>query len=114
MLGQFHKFMFVAAALVATPVLGHMAPSGMEYEPFCCQGDNEQGDCQPVKESTVKIVDGGFQVTLDAGDHRLVTRHHVFFVPYQKSRLSTDTSYHVCLFPDEDTLRCFYRPMMSF
>ncbi len=48
--------------------------------------------------------------TLVPGDHRPVTRHHVFPLPLTKAMHSGDGDYHLCLFPNEDTPRCFTRP----
>jgi hypothetical protein len=57
---------------------------------------------------------GGYRVTLNPGDHHMVTHQHVFFMPTSEAKVSTDGSYHACLFPTEDTLRCFYAPPMSY
>lgn len=92
----------------------HDAPSGWAYDPYCCNGDGETGDCQMIPSRTVKIVDGGYKITLEPGDHRLVTHLHVFVMPQRKTMHSPDGAYHLCLFPDENTLRCFYAPDMDY
>ncbi|TCL74647.1 hypothetical protein EV286_102208 [Rhizobium sp. BK251] len=92
----------------------HDAQSGWKYEPYCCNGNNHTGDCQMIPTKSVRIVQGGYQVTLAPGDHRLVTRSHVFKLPQQTARRSQDSEYHLCLFPDENTPRCFYAPDMGF
>lgn len=98
----------------ASCAYGHDAPLGWRYEPYCCNGNDDNGDCQMIPTKSVKIVQGGYQVTLAPGDHRLVTRYHVFKLPQQTTRRSQDSAYHLCLFPDENTPRCFYAPDMGY
>jgi hypothetical protein len=92
----------------------HDAPSGWAYDPYCCNGDGETGDCQMIPSRTVKVVEGGYQINLEPGDHRLVTHNHTFLIPQRKTMHSPDGAYHLCLFPDENTLRCFYAPDMDY
>lgn len=98
----------------ATVADAHDAPSGFAYEPYCCNGDGDSGDCQRISSKTVRPSPKGYEVTLLPGDHRLATRKHVFFIPQAKTMESPDGAYHLCLFPNEDTVRCFYAPPMSF
>lgn len=92
----------------------HTAPSGMKYDAWCCNSVTaNSGDCQPVPDSAVRVISGGYQVTLGPGQHRLVTRVHVWQKAQTEVRYSTDGQYHVCLFPNEDTLRCLYVPPVS-
>lgn len=88
----------------------HKAPSGMEYDGWCCNGDGRSGDCQPIPSATVKPIDGGYQITLHPGDHTLVTKPHIFTKKQSETRWSTDGQYHACLYPNESILRCFYAP----
>ncbi|XKM38408.1 hypothetical protein A4U53_005215 (plasmid) [Rhizobium ruizarguesonis] len=99
---------------LATPAHTHQAPSGFTYEPYCCNGNGDSGDCQRIAFETVQPSGDGYQVTLQPGDHRLVTRKHVFFIPQSKAMNSPDGAYHLCLFPNEDTVRCFYAPPIGF
>ncbi|WP_112437112.1 MULTISPECIES: hypothetical protein [unclassified Rhizobium] len=92
----------------------HDAPSGWAYEPYCCNGDNETGDCQMIPPKSVAITPNGYRVTLLPGDHRLVTHAHVFLLPMGRAMKSGDGDYHLCLFPNEDTPRCFYAPEMGY
>lgn len=92
----------------------HDAPTGWKYDPYCCNGDGVTGDCQMIPSRTVKVVQGGFQITLEPGDHHLVTRNHIFMMPQRKTMRSPDGAYHLCLFPNENTPRCFYAPDMDF
>ena len=46
--------------------------------------------------------------------HRLVTRYHIFLLPMTRAMRSGDGEYHLCLFPNEDTPRCFYAPQMAY
>ena len=55
---------------------------------------------------------GGVFATYD--DHRLATAHHLFRFEKGKQRRSQDGDYHLCLYPDEHTPRCFYAPDMGF
>lgn len=103
--------------LAAASAHAHDAPSGWNYPAVCCQGVNGpggHGDCQKIDSKTVKPVSGGYQVTIGPGDHMLATREHVFFIPYEDVKESGDGDYHLCLWPTEDTARCFFSPPMSF
>lgn len=105
------------ALLLATPAAAHDAPTGWSYPAVCCQGiagPGGHGDCQKIAGKTVKIVTGGYQITLAPGDHMLATKPHVFFVPYAEVKQSQDEDFHLCLYPTEDMARCFFAPPMSF
>ena len=106
--------LFPAALIFSGPVLAHDATSGWQYEQFCCNGNSHNGDCQMIPATTVRIIAGGYQVTLAPGDHRLATRRHIFRLPQDAARRSQDGEYHLCLYPTEDTPRCFYAPDMGF
>ncbi|MGF0538845.1 hypothetical protein ACQQ2Q_12680 [Agrobacterium sp. ES01] len=95
-------------------VLAHDAASGWRYEAYCCNGNNHTGDCQMIPSSSVKIIGGGYRVQIEAGEHRLVTREHIYQFPQTTARRSQDSEYHLCLYPDENTPRCFYAPDMAF
>ena len=103
-----------AVLAIAGPAVAHEAMSGWQYEQFCCNGNNHNGDCQMIPAHTVRIIDGGYRVTLAPGDHRMATRSHVFHLLQGDARRSRDGEYHLCLYPDENTLRCFYAPDMSY
>lgn len=92
----------------------HEAVSGFKYDSYCCNGNNHTGDCQRIPTRNVRITSGGYEIILKPGDHRLVTRTHDFQLPQSEARRSTDSEYHICLYPTEDTLRCFYAPDMGF
>jgi len=101
----------IAYASLAT---AHDAPSGWSYDPYCCNGDSHNGDCQMIPSKSVAVTPGGYRVTLLPGDHRLVTHAHIFLLPMTKAMQSGDNDYHLCLFPNEDTPRCFYAPEMGY
>jgi len=101
----------IAYASFAT---AHDAATGWSYDPYCCNGNAEHGDCQMIPSKTVAITPDGYRVTLRPGDHRLVTRSHVFLLPMTRAMHSGDSDYHICLFPNEDTPRCFYAPDMGY
>jgi hypothetical protein len=96
----------------------HEAHSGggmaWKYDGFCCNGDSKSGDCQMISTKNVKVTDNGYEVYLGPGDHRMITRPHRFNMKQSQARRSQDEEYHICLYPTEDTLRCFYAPDMSF
>ena len=94
--------------------MAHDAASDWQYEQYCCNGNDHTGDCQRIPSTTVRIVRGGFLVTLAPGDHRLATRRHIFHLSQETVRRSQDGEYHLCLYPTEDTPRCFYAPDMGF
>lgn len=91
----------------------HNADMGWAYDPYCCNGNQDHGDCQEIDSKTVKPVDGGYLVTLNPGDHRLVTTPHTYMVPNDKVKYSPDGHYHACLWPSEDKMQCFYAPPMG-
>lgn len=96
-------------ALLTGTAAAHQAPSGMEYDPWCCSGK----DCAPIPARDVRTAPEGFVVTLQPGDHPMVTEPQRFVVPYGQEKPSTDGGYHICLYPTQDALRCFYAPGMG-
>ncbi|KAA3505309.1 hypothetical protein EXN24_01295 [Rhizobium rhizogenes] len=105
--------LFLLMAFNAT-ALAHESHKGFKYESYCCNGDAETGDCQMIPTRSVRVTQDGYEVSLAPGDHRLVTRRHVFSWSQREARRSEDGEYHLCLFPDEDTPRCFYAPDMGY
>ncbi len=69
--------LFLLMALTAT-ALAHESHKGFKYESYCCNGDAETGDCQMIPTRSVRVTQDGYEVSLAPGDHRLVTRRHVF------------------------------------
>jgi len=102
-----HRRVFLAGAatLLATAARGHSSPGGMEYDAYCCNGK----DCHPIDARHVRAARGGFVVTLNVGDHPMVTKPLRVMVAYPDARPATDGEYHACVFP-ADTLRCLYVP----
>ena len=96
------------------PALAHDAASGWQYEAFCCNGNSHNGDCQLIPSEKVRIIAGGYRITLAPADHRLATRNHTFHFAQDAARRSEDGEYHLCLYPDENTPRCFYAPDLGF
>jgi hypothetical protein len=106
---------FVALSLAGVlTARAHEAPAGWTYEAYCCNGKEHTGDCQQIRADRVRVTAQGFQIEIRPGDHRLATVHHLFTVPQAEARRSQDEHYHLCLYPNEDTLRCFYAPDMSY
>lgn len=108
----------VAYGFSSMMALAHEAhsPTGAswKYDGYCCNGDSQTGDCQMIPDKNVKIIQGGYEIIIGPGDHRLITRKHDFKLPQSEARRSLDSQYHICLYPDENTLRCFYAPDMSY
>lgn len=108
---------FLAALLlffVATALAWAHTHGAMQYDAWCCNGSTVTGDCQRIEPEAVKSVGDSYMVTLGPGDHRLATKPHVFMIRQTEARVSQDGDYHACLYPTEDTLRCFYAPPMGF
>lgn len=106
-------YLILAAIVSSTAASAHDAPSGMTYSAWCCNGNEHTGDCSPIPETTVRIVAGGYEITLAPGDHRKVTKVHVFQKAQTEARPSSDGQYHACLYPTENTLRCFFAPPLG-
>lgn len=111
----------LALMLSATAAWSHSSPQGWRYDGTCCSAvepSAHTGDCAPIPESAVRVVPGGYQVTLRPGDHPLVTVEHTWFVPHDRPmhpastepavRPSGDSDWHACLYPNESVLRCLY------
>lgn len=96
------------------PAYPHSSMTGMEFDRWCCNGNAVNGDCQSIPSTSVRAITGGYQITLKPGDHPMVTRVHVFQMEMAKVRWSTDGRFYACLFPNEDTLRCFYAPPLGY
>ncbi|PWK67566.1 hypothetical protein [Aminobacter sp. AP02] len=106
-----------ATALLTLPAFSvtlqasaHQATSGWTYPPACCHGDIESGECQAIPDKSVKEEGGGWSIQLEPGDHRKVTRHNRYFVPYGSEIPSGDGDFHICLHPTEDHENCFFVP----
>jgi hypothetical protein len=104
----------VVASAFPSSLFAHEALTGWKYEAFCCNGNEHNGDCQMISTKNVRVTPQGYDISLRPGEHRLVTRRHDFSVPQSQTRRSGDEEYHLCLYPDEDTLRCFYAPDMAY
>ncbi|TIX45804.1 MAG: hypothetical protein E5W81_21145 [Mesorhizobium sp.] len=88
----------------------HDAARGWPYPPACCKGNEVGGDCERIPGASVKIGPRGFSVTLLPGDHHLVTRQHLFQIPYGDALPSGDHDFHICLHPSEEYMNCFFAP----
>lgn len=99
------------------PFLCDICPSStvrLPLRPLLLHGDGESGECQPIPSEDVKIDGANYEIALKPGDHRMATRLHLFFVPQSKAMMSVDGFYHLCFFPNEDVVCCFYAPQMNF
>ena len=68
-------------------------------------------DCQQVSGELIEEVRGGFMIRLKPGQHIMVSTPVEHFVPYRDLQASPDNKWHVCLFPNQDTVRCFFGPV---
>lgn len=114
----------ILALMLSAPAgaWAHSSPQGWRYDGTCCSAVEpiaHEGDCAPIPETAVRIVPGGYEVTLRPGDHPLVTVEHQWFVAHDRPmtpgntsqpavRPSGDSDWHVCLYPNESVLRCLY------
>lgn len=86
------KVLLLALTFVSTAALAH---SWYPWE--CCGGS----DCEPIDDKRVQVVPGGYRV-----DGR-------FFIAEPDARQSQDGNYHICFYPNPDTVRCFFKPLSS-
>lgn len=107
-------FMCLALLITTIHTSAHESPLGWNYPPYCCNGNGHTGDCAPIPKEAVKEVTGGTKITLMVGDHPMVTKPQEFFVPYADVKPSPDGMFHICLFPTEDHVRCFFAPDRGF
>jgi hypothetical protein len=105
-------FLLAAAAIASFPAdsHGHHANSGWAYPPACCKGSDIGGDCQRIPGASVRKGRHGFSVILRPGDHHLVTKEHIFLIPYGDEIPSGDSDFHICLHPTENHMNCFFAP----
>jgi hypothetical protein len=105
------KRLILALALtIAAPAGAHQSSKGMHYDSWCCNG----GDCDEIPGEAVKAEGSYFVITLNPGDHPLVTKTHTYEIHMLKVRPSKDGLHHACLWPTEETLRCLYKPPEAF
>lgn len=104
---------YAVIAFLVSPATAHETPTGWKYDAVCCNGNATHGDCHHIPRTSVRAVEGGWLVTLNPGDHPLVTKTHQWLKPYDDTRESKDEDFHACLWPTEDTLRCLYVPNMG-
>jgi hypothetical protein len=101
-----------AAAMVVglSPAFSHTAPSGWSYDyPECCLGR----ECAQVPDTAVREVEGGYRVTILAGQHPMLPVGSApvsGFVPFgdARIRLSGDRWRHVCIVYGR--IGCVYLP----
>lgn len=107
---RIYQFVLIACVAIAVyVVMVEKARGHSFYDPWCCSGS----DCADIPAKAVKAVAGGYLVTLVPGDHHMVTKPHTFLIPHDKRRDSPDGLYHICLYPTENDMRCFYAPSMG-
>lgn len=92
--------------VMITAANAHDAPMGWSYSVACCSGY----DCDELPEGTVRETPNGYEITLQPGQHPMVTDkpfHAV--VPYDSKKLrdAPDGRYHACILRT-GTLVCLY------
>lgn len=100
-----------ALLLFVAPALAHEAPSGFEYDPECCSG----ADCQPVPDEAVREVQGGFELILQPGEHKMLRQGHPptrIFIAHGDPRIrpSGDGQKHACISYGGKYAFCLYLP----
>ena len=113
-----------------TPGEGYTSSSGShppewKYPWACCSGN----DCAKIEGSAVKQTPDGYEVTLNPGDHPMITEAtgtKVYVIPYNDERVkvSPDGDYHICIRSATTvnadpakgplTVICFYRGPEGF
>ncbi|KQV28522.1 hypothetical protein ASC97_04430 [Rhizobium sp. Root1203] len=88
----------------------HQSGSGWTYPPACCKSRDVGGDCEAIPSTAVRKGHRGFSVYLHRGDHHLITRNQLYFIPYGDEIPSGDGDFHICLHPTEDDVNCFFAP----
>lgn len=76
------------------------------YDTYCCN----DGDCAPIPASSVTPTDDGWVITLKPGDHPMVTEPITHTFKYVRTRQSQDDQFHLCLYPTQHEVQCFYAP----
>jgi hypothetical protein len=91
--------------IAATPLRAHSW-----YDSGCC----DSRDCAPLPDGAVVATVDGYDITLRAGDHPLVSQDLFIHIPYGDMRIlpSQDGRFHGCVFgtPAYRQFRCFYVP----
>lgn len=111
-------FWLAYAALIAFWFLIALAsPSQAHdwYDPACCGGN----DCAPIPRESVALTREGWVVTLQPGQHPMVTRGRVTaIVPADEARPSQDADFHACVRDQSspsavmaEPIICLYIPM---
>jgi hypothetical protein len=100
---------FTMLVAVATQAPAHRAPFGQDYPFECCS----EADCAPIDTSAVRETPSGYVVTVMPGRHPMWPTERrqpvVLDIPFQKTRLSPDGLFHLCM-NDAGELLCFFSP----
>jgi hypothetical protein len=103
--------LILALVLYALQAKAHKAPSGWEYDPACCSGQ----DCQPVPDAAIRETPGGYAILIQPGEHRMVPRtatapvERVLRHGDPRIRPSGDGRKHACV-GQAESLYCIYVP----
>jgi hypothetical protein len=91
--------------------VAHKARSGMPYDPYCYNGS----DCAEISDEAVTATPNVYLVTLRKGEHPMIESEKITrVIPFKDVRHSEDARFHLCLYPNEDYVRCFYAPPQGF
>lgn len=104
-----------ASLMVPKPARAH-DHNGMVFDSWCCNGDDENGDCHEIPSSAVSIdySTGIVHVKLKSGDHPLVDIPRAYSKKLSDTRRSTNGLHYACLHPHPAILRCLYLPPEAF
>jgi hypothetical protein len=103
---------------IVSPAAAHDAkptrqqPLGWTYPSRSCWSASNApagrlGDCADIPNHAVKVGPDGYVVTLEPGEHPMVTERISYVIPYAEAEQSPDGRYHLCI---SSTLkrRCFF------
>jgi hypothetical protein len=97
---------WLSLALMLAP--GGDAARAHEWFPVECCSDR---DCARINAGAVRVVPGGYQVTVLPGTHPMVpagTEARSYTIPFKDAKPSQDAFFNICMAPD-GRLLCFFR-----
>lgn len=97
----------LALLSLSAPAMGH------EWYPrHCCWSPEaapagRRGDCDEIPARAVQERKDGYHITLQPGDHPMVSRPLSVIVPYSMEQVAPTGGYHIC-FNHMMGVRCFF------
>ncbi|WP_332692084.1 hypothetical protein [Devosia sp.] len=96
---------WLSLALLAGP--GAKSVWAHEWFPVECCSDR---DCARIDASAVRVVAGGYHVTVRPGSHPMVpagSEPRSYTIPFREAKPSQDAFFNICIAPD-GRLLCFF------